>query len=276
MLSVIGVLGTRTAGPRLYTSIHVCSDPRILGRGYDCVVGLTSERVLVTGLADEIAFRVQAAILEGEYPPGTHLQQDELCARFGVSRTPVREALRILQATNLVDLVPNRGATVRIPSRKELVEVYALRAELEGFACQLAAPNVGPDALEELDRAQAEMERAMAQLDDGGLRAEEEPAFNSRVTVANVRFHIAIHALADNARLSRTIEELQAYFPKDYVWRAIRDSAEGHVLSVDEHHAIRAALATHKGKAARRAMTEHIDHAGRLLIAYLDRHRFWG
>ncbi len=240
------------------------------------MVGASGERVIVSGLADEIAFRIQAAILDGEYSPGTHLQQDDLCARFGVSRTPVREALRKLQATNLVDLVPNRGATVRIPRRKELVEVYAMRAELEGFACQLAAPNVGPDALEELDRAQAEMERAMGQLDGGGLRAEDEAAFNARVTVANVRFHVAIHGLADNARLARTIEELQAYFPKDYVWRAIRDSAEGNVLSIDEHQAIRAALAAHKGKAARRAMSEHIEHAGRLLIAYLDRHRFWG
>jgi DNA-binding GntR family transcriptional regulator len=239
-------------------------------------VGASGERVIVSSLADEIAFRIQAAILDGQYPPGTHLQQDELCARFGVSRTPVREALRKLQATNLVDLVPNRGATVRIPRRKELVEIYAMRAELEGFACQLAAPNVGPDGLEELDGAQAEMERAMTQLDDGGLRAEDEAAFNARVTMANVRFHVAIHGLADNARLARTIEELQAYFPKDYVWRAMRDSAEGNVLSIDEHQAIRAALAAHKGKAARRAMSEHIEHAGQLLIAYLDHHRFWG
>jgi DNA-binding GntR family transcriptional regulator len=259
----------------LYTSIHGCSNPRIRRRGYDSAVAVASERVLVTSLADEIAFRVQAAILDGEFPPGTHLQQDELCARFGVSRTPVREALRKLQATNLVDLVPNRGATVRIPSRKELVEVYALRAELEGFACQLAAPNVGPDLLDELDRAQAEMERAMALL-DGGLRPEDEAAFNSRVTVANVGFHVAICRLADNARLARTIEELQAYFPKDYVWRALRDSPEGHELSIDEHEQIHTALQAKNGRAARRAMTAHIEHAGRLLMAYLDRHRFWG
>jgi DNA-binding GntR family transcriptional regulator len=237
---------------------------------------VTSDRVLVTSLADEIAFRIQSAILDGEFPPGTHLQQDELCARFGVSRTPVREALRKLQATNLVDLVPNRGATVRVPTRKELVEVYGLRAELEGFACQLAAPNVGPTVLDELGRAQAEMERAMAQLEGDGLRPEDEAAFNARVTVANVRFHVAIHRLADNSRLARTIEELQTYFPKDYVWRAIRDSPEGHVLSVGEHEQIRAALKAHNGRAARRAMSAHIEHAGRLLIAYLDRHRFWG
>jgi DNA-binding GntR family transcriptional regulator len=239
-------------------------------------VGAVNDRVLVTSLADEIAFRIQAAILDGQYPPGTHLQQDELCARFGVSRTPVREALRKLQATNLVELVPNRGATVRIPTRKELTEVYALRAELEGFACQLAAPNIGPEALEELDRAQVGMERAMDLLQDGPLRPGDEAAFNTLVTVANVSFHSAIHRLADNSRLARTIEELQTYFPKDYVWRAIRDSPEGRVLSLDEHQQIRDSLAVGDDAAARQAMAAHIEHAGRLLIAYLDTHRFWG
>jgi DNA-binding GntR family transcriptional regulator len=240
-------------------------------------VAATTDRVLVTSLADEIAFRIQAGILDGQFPPGTHLQQDDLCARFGVSRTPVREALRKLQATNLVDLVPNRGATVRIPTRKELVDVYAVRAELEGYACQLAAPHVDPDFLDELDHIQADMELAAADLERGAPQPQGEAAFNARVTLTNVRFHGAIHRLADNARLGRTIEELQTYFPKDYVWRALRDSPEAsHVLSVDEHEAIRGALAEHDGDGARMAMVAHIEHAGRLLIAYLDRHRFWG
>jgi DNA-binding GntR family transcriptional regulator len=239
-------------------------------------VAATVDRVVATSLADEIAFRIQTAILEGEYPPGTHLQQDELCTRYGVSRTPVREALRKLQATNLVELVPNRGATVRIPTRKELVDVYALRAELEGYACQLAAPNVEPGFLDELDRSQADMERATVELELGGLQPEGEAAFNARITSANVRFHAAISRLADNGCLGRTIEDLQIYFPKDYVWRALRDSPEAHVLSVDEHEGIRAALAAHDGAGARLAMTAHIEHAGRLLIDYLDRHLFWG
>ena len=76
------------------------------------------EQITITSLADEIAFRIQSAILAGEHPPGTRLLQDELCERFGVSRTPVREALRKLQAKHLVVLVPNKGATVRAPSRK--------------------------------------------------------------------------------------------------------------------------------------------------------------
>ncbi len=71
------------------------------------------------------------------------------------------------------------------------------------------------------------------------------------------------------------LEELQAYFPKDYVWRAIGDSAEGHVLSIVEHEQIRDALAARNESSARVAMAARIEHAGRLLVDYLDRHRFW-
>lgn len=233
------------------------------------------DHVLVTSLTDEIAFRIQTAILGGEYPPGTHLQQDELCARFGVSRTPIREALRKLQAQNLVDLVPNKGATVRVRTRRELLEVYALRAELEGFASALAAAKAEPVAIAELQSAQDEMSRAMDELEQGRIRPEDEAAFNARITAANERFHAVIHRLADNSRLTRMLAELQAYFPKDYVWRAIGDSAEGHVLSIVEHEQICDALAACDESSARTAMADHIEHAGRLLIDYLDRHRFW-
>ena len=89
---------------------------------------------------------------------------------------------------------------------------------------------------------------------------------------------VLVTSLADEIafRIQAAIEELQSYFPKDYVWRALRDSPEGHVLTVDEHEEIRNALAGHDGPGARLAMTTHIEHAGRLLIAYLDRHSFWG
>jgi DNA-binding GntR family transcriptional regulator len=233
-----------------------------------------SDRILVTSLTDEIAFRIQTAILGGEYPPGTHLQQDDLCARFGVSRTPIREALRKLQAQNLVDLVPNKGATVRVRTRRELLEVYALRAELEGFAAELAA-DAAPGEIDELQSAQDEMGRAMADLEQDRVRPEDEAAFNARITTANERFHAVIHRLAGNDRLTRMLGDLQAYFPKDYVWRAIGDSAEGHVLSIVEHEQVRDALAAGDGAGARAAMTTHIEHAGRLLVDYLDRHRFW-
>ena len=87
---------------------------------------MKTESITLTSLVDEIAFRLETAILEGEFRPGTHLLQDELCARFGVSRTPVREALRKLQAQHLVIVVPNKGATVRFPSEAELRDPKSL------------------------------------------------------------------------------------------------------------------------------------------------------
>jgi len=104
-----------------------------------------------TSLADEIAFRLQASIVARRLQPGERLRQEELCKRFNVSRTPVREALRKLQALRLVVMVPNRGAIVRLPTRTEVVEVYDLRAELEGYAAKCACA-----------RATTEMDRALA------------------------------------------------------------------------------------------------------------------
>jgi DNA-binding GntR family transcriptional regulator len=233
------------------------------------------EQIAVTGLTDEIAFRLQVAILDGEFPPGTHLQQDELCARFGVSRTPIREALRKLQAQHLVDLVPNKGATVRVPGRSELSDVYELRAELEGFASELAARTIGTAELAELDHAQEAMNQAVARLEAGLPSADEEAAFNTRITVANESFHGVIHRAAANERLRQLLVDLQNFFPKDYVWRAIHSADEARALGVEEHQAIRAALAAGDGPAARKAMSDHVSHAGELLLSYLDEHAFW-
>jgi DNA-binding GntR family transcriptional regulator len=236
---------------------------------------MTADPVAPTGLADEIAFKLQVAILDGEYPPGTHLHQDDLCARFGVSRTPIREALRKLQAQHLVNLVPNKGATVRVPTRAELLEVYALRAELEGYACELAAANATADGLRTLAAAQEAMHAAAAMLEDGGIGESQQAAFNARITRANERFHGVIHELAANRRLRLILGDLQDYFPKDYVWRAIRSAQEVRALSVDEHERIQSALARQDGAAARRAMGGHIRHAGALLMSYLDERSFW-
>src|SRR4051812_34077259 len=93
------------------------------GRGAAAAAAL----IQTTSLADEIAFRLESAILSRELLPGTKLGQEELCHRFGVSRTPIREALRKLQAQRLVVMVPNKGATVRLPTRSEIEEVYDLR-----------------------------------------------------------------------------------------------------------------------------------------------------
>jgi DNA-binding GntR family transcriptional regulator len=236
--------------------------------------GAPGEIVTATSLADEIGFRLEKAILEGEYRPGTHLLQDELCERFGVSRTPIREALRKLQAQHLVVLVPNKGATVRIPSQVELQEIYAIRAEIEGFACALAAPHVTDDTIRQLDAAQELIDAAHAAA-AGDMSADEEARVNSQITLGNEEFHAIIHRTAGNNHLQELCRSYQSFFPKDYVWRAIRFSPEATHLNIEEHQQIRAGLAARDSFAAREAMSNHILHGGRLLMDYLAHHGFW-
>jgi DNA-binding GntR family transcriptional regulator len=227
--------------------------------------------VTANSLADEIAFRLRSDILEGLLPPGARLQQEDLCERFGVSRTPVREALRQLQALNLVTFSPNRGATVRLPSRAELIEVYELRADLEGFAASLAATRRSEADLAEIQRAQDEVASALAVYVAGGAEA----SFDRRTRTANDSFHEAVRRAAGNRRLAATIRDLESFFPKDHVWRAAVELGELETLNRDDHEAIVASLAGRRPGAARRAMTAHIAHAGAMLIGFLDSQGFW-
>lgn len=234
-----------------------------------------AEGILLTSLADEIAFRLEKEILEGKYRPGYRIFQDEICMRFGVSRTPVREALRKLQAQNLVVLTPNKGAVIRIPSRTEVEEVWAIRGKLEGFACELACANVSDALLEELDRAQALIDSAQEILETRAVEPEEEAAFNAQMTRGNEDFHGAIFRAARNRTLETMCRSLQSHFPKDYVWRAFRSPDVARTLNVEEHRAIRDAIALGDRRAASDAMAAHINHARELLIPYLVEQAFW-
>jgi DNA-binding GntR family transcriptional regulator len=234
-----------------------------------------TEQITVTSLADEIAFRIQAAILAGEHPPGTHLLQDELCERFGVSRTPVREALRKLQAKHLVVLVPNKGATVRVPTRDELIDVYNVRAELEGYACELAGARVSDELLRALDSAREVVTEAVTSYERDGGRGEGEVSLDIQVARANSEFHGTIARASGNARLRSLIAELQDFFPKDYVWRAMASADEVRALNLEEHDRIREALAHGSAPRARKEMRNHILHAAKILLDYLDRLEFW-
>jgi DNA-binding GntR family transcriptional regulator len=239
-------------------------------------MSVASEPIVTTGLADELAFRLETEILDGRYPPGSRLPQEELCERFAVSRTPVREALRKLQAKNLVVVVPNKGATVRLLGRKELLDIYDVRAELEGFSCELAAARITDRCITELDEAQSELEAAVRLLDPAAADDAAAARTGLRMKHANDWFHTAIHQTAGNVPLLQVIKDLGDRCPKDYISRALRVSPEVHDLNVDEHRRIRAALGAGDGRAARLAMRDHIRHARTVIAAYLDEQGFWG
>jgi DNA-binding GntR family transcriptional regulator len=228
--------------------------------------------VVPSSLTDEIVLRLEKAILEGVYPPGTPLLQDELCERFGVSRTPVRQALRDLQARNLVVLVPNRGATVRVPSRRDAQEVYAVRAELEGYAAELAVARADSRLEPELASVEARVVRLAARLagfDEAALPAVVE------LQLAAGEFHRVLQRASGNERLAATIRHVERSFPMEYVALAAANDADSQVLNIDEHEAISRAIARRDSEAARLAMKTHVLHLGEKVIRYLDDHRFW-
>lgn len=229
--------------------------------------------VRATGLADEVAYRLQVSILDGEFQPGTRLQQDELCLRFGVSRTPIREALRKLQAMHLVELIPNKGATVRMPTRDDLADVYAVRCQLEGFAAELAAERASPRELKALAESCQRSAATIEKVESGSR--EGDPGLQAAVRESNEKFHLLIQDAAGNRRLSTQIDDLRNAFPKDHVSRVTTTASELRELNIDDHARILEAIRAGDSKVARSAMESHIRRAGKILMRHLDARDSW-
>jgi DNA-binding GntR family transcriptional regulator len=148
-------------------------------------------------LAELAVRRLRADILSGALAPGERLVEEHLTRRFGTSRAPLREALRLLSEQGLVEHLPRRGVRVTELSTRDMDELFSLRDMLERFAMGLAlAGGTGPDParMPELTAALADMEDA-TRRDDAIGRAE-----------AHRRFHLALVALADHLHLLRLYE----------------------------------------------------------------------
>jgi DNA-binding GntR family transcriptional regulator len=117
-------------------------------------IALRSRRTM----AQEIEEALTAAFVSGRFRPGDRLQEDHLCAEFGFTHTPLREALRGLVSRGLVEHLPNRGYRVRVISAAELLQIYQVREGLEGMAARLLAEHVTDEQLAEL---QALVERIL-------------------------------------------------------------------------------------------------------------------
>jgi DNA-binding GntR family transcriptional regulator len=214
---------------------------------------------------ERVADGIQAQVLSGEVPIGTHLRQEALAEEFGVSRTPVREALRHLQATGLVELLPNRGAVVRGPSAREIREAYEVRAELEGLAAELAAGRISDRDLLRLREAQALFRESVATLIARRARRPEPWRDESVWVRANDLFHQAILDAAANTRLSDTIADLHRSFPRDLTWAALSQSSRLLEENIVQHEAILEAIEQRDPAEARRRMIEHVRSAGELV-----------
>lgn len=225
-----------------------------------------------TSLADEIAFQIERQILSGELVPGSKLQQHALCEQFGVSRTPVREALRKLQALELIDLSPNRGARIKVPSRKEIEEVFDIRAELEAYAavlaCQRADSMLDAALNETIDQVEIASKSSM----------ETEPTdvqLNTRVAGSIRSFHLTIQEAAGNQRLISIVSQLERMFLGDFCCHVLMRPVVRERLHIVQHGAIRDAIAARNPALAGELMRAHIKDAKTALLDYLDERGFW-
>ena len=221
--------------------------------------------------ADEIALKVEEAIVSGELPPGTVLRQEQLSERFAVSRTPVREALRRLAALGLVSFEPNRGVRVRTLSRAELREAFLVRAELESLATELAAPKMTDEDLEELEQAEAEFSRATQQLRASPRDGDDRWRLTSDWVRANHGFHDVIYRVAAAPLIERLAKSARRSFSGHAVWAPGGSETDALYERNDrEHRAIIAALRAGNAAGARTLAREHVLHSYELLIHVLE------
>ncbi|QBK30160.1 GntR family transcriptional regulator [Roseitalea porphyridii] len=202
--------------------------------------------------AGEIAARLRDEIVSGAIEGGARLGQDALAARFSVSRMPVREALRLLEAQGLVDVPPNRSAIVARLSRDDLVDIFDMRACAEPLALGLALPHL---TNAQIDRA-AEIQR------------EIENAPLDRFGDLNAEFHRTLHAPCGRPRLLAHIESLNAL--ADRYLRLAIGTMDHQGPSDDEHHALLEACRARDEASARAVLTAHIMRARDALAAAFD------
>lgn len=198
---------------------------------------------------------IREAILDGRLEPGRRLKEEELARELGISRTPVREALLMLQAEGLVVATPNRGAIVRVHDAEDLDDLYQLRALLEGYGARRAATRISEAEVEQLRES---CDRFDALSPDEELR---------ELVRENLLFHNTILDVAGSARLAgmvRKVIELPLVY-KSYIWY----SPDQKRISVHYHRQITNALAAHDGERAELIMKEHVFEARDLLVAHV-------
>jgi DNA-binding GntR family transcriptional regulator len=229
--------------------------------------GVDERRALV----DKLASQLHARVLSGELPSGTRLRQEALAEEFGVSRTPVREALRKLQADGLVEVEPNRGAVVRGLSPREIRDAYEVRAALEALAAQLAAERATRQQLERLEHAQGEFRAALERTATRRRGGREVGVREIRLWgSANDEFHQTIHEASGNDVLVGTLAQLHRNFPRDLSRLVVSESTAMLEANVREHKAILEALSRHDAPAASELMRQHVSRAGGLVTLRVE------
>lgn len=205
--------------------------------------------------ADRIFDQVRHEILTGEILPGAWLRQDELAQRFEISSTPVREALRRLEAEGLVEHTPYQGVRVIAYTLKDIQDYFNLRSLLEGHAVQLL---IAKENDEDLEKLQDMLQRAREAYERGDIIP---------LTELNWAFHEEIVQLCDSRLLQDVVEKVWRAFQYDTLLM-IPDRAE---CTLDEHQAVVDAIQRGDEATAVKEMRSHIEEARKAIVNRLPR-----
>lgn len=196
-------------------------------------------------------------ISEGELPRGSRIQQDVLAAKFDTSITPVREALRLLEAEGVLVGEPHKGVRVADADYEQVKTVYTLRRLVEPYAMQRAVRRLSRRDIDLAERLAAEMEQAAADGD------------RARLNATNYRFHFLFYTNCGNQGLADEIDQLWQKFPWD-VLQVLDDRADE---SSHEHRAMLAAARIGDGEALAKATEWHLTRSFLALARHLTGRR---
>ncbi|MDE6387875.1 MAG: GntR family transcriptional regulator [Lachnospiraceae bacterium] len=203
-------------------------------------------------LRDVVFNTLRKAILTGELKPGERLMEIHLANRLGVSRTPIREAIRKLELEGLVIMIPRRGAEVAQITEKSLKDVLEVRRALDALCVELACDRIDEEATEQLKKACEEFESA-TETKDATIIAK-----------ADVELHDIIVKATGNQRLIQLINNLSEQMYR-YRFEYIKDENR-HDNLVDEHRMIYESIVKHDKEGAARAAKLHIDNQEKSII----------
>lgn len=207
------------------------------------------------GLHEQAAARLRTMLVEGAIAPGAKLNERELSERLGISRTPLREAIKQLAAEGLVDLLPNRGAVAVKLDEEDVHHTFEVLAGLEGLSGELAAARVTDEEVAELRAKHYEMLACYTRGDLSGYYR------------LNAQIHAGINAAAKNPVLERTYRELNARV-QALRFRTNQDQAKWKA-AVKEHERMIDALAARDGAALRAVLVEHLHHKRDTVLALM-------
>lgn len=203
-------------------------------------------------LRDVVFNTLRQAILKGELKPGERLMEIALAERLGVSRTPIREAMRKLELEGLVVMIPRRGAQVANITEKDLNDVLEVRIALENMAIEKACKRMTEEELDKLWRAAREFEHTMA---EGNL---------VRLAEADVAFHEIIYQASDNCRLIQVLNNLREQIYR-YRVEYLKEEETRNVL-VKEHEELYNAVKARDVERAQEISFEHIENQRKAII----------